>query len=82
MNDSFFGESICIHAVLIRSNIEEEVREALSLAELSKPASVVIYRNRGATPNSIHPHNNDCWETLKLNAIYASASRLVREKMG
>jgi len=63
MNDSFFGESICIHAVLIRSNSEEEAREALSPAELSKLASVTICQNRGAIrsiAHQIHPHNNDC----------------------
>ena len=57
MNDYFFGESRCIpHAVLIRSNSEEEAREALSPTELSKPTSVAIYQNRGAIQAITHQY--------------------------
>ena len=71
MNDSFFGESICIHAVLIRSNSEEEAREALSPAEPSKPASGAIYQNRGAIQAIAHQHPPSQQQLLgKIEAQY------------
>ena len=67
MNDSFFGDSRCNHDIPIRSNSEEEAREALSPAELSKPASVEIYRNRGGIQVIAHQHPTSRQQLLGKN---------------
>ena len=56
MNDSFYVNSRCNHAILIRSNSEEEAIGTLSPAKLSKPASVEIYQNRGVIRVIAHQH--------------------------